>query len=333
MLWLPSFHRLISAADGDEDIYVRRMMNQEKILRYLGQEPEQPGPWMSVDSPSDLERAVKLAQECSADPVVLRLYDEGDSMSSAQTKHDRAHAFAVRDVSLALVKEYESRFPGKLDDWTAKVVIPLAAFLHDIGRAIDVDNHAVAGAAVVNIYLRRLRLPREVIRRICRIVALHRSRQILNMEFDDPAWAIVVIADKCVGDEERVRRTQASKLKVLRLFGLARHNLWKVSEHDRVNFAIKKAHLIVDSDEGLQSLGEAAQQVSGVIVLKLTLDERVAPAQEVSTLYEDRFHACGRAAQYLGFVFRLEFNGVRFLYDKGESGWRPLNRISVPPKR
>ncbi len=304
-------------------------MNREKILQYLGPEPVETRAWMSVDSREDLEEAARLTEACFSDPVVLRLYDEGDSMSRAQTKHDRAHAFAVRDVSLALTKEYELRFPDRLDAWTTRVVIPLAAFLHDIGRAVDVDNHAVAGAAVVSEYLQRLRLPRTVIRRVCRIVALHRSQQILRMEFDDPAWAIVVIADKCVGDEERVRRVQANKLRVLRFFGLAHRNWWKDAEHDRINFAIKKAHLIVDGDEGVQSFVSKQNPSVGAIVLKLSLDQKVAPAQEVSTVYESRFHACGRAAQYLGFVFRLEFNGVRFLYDKRTGQWSPVKRIHV----
>ncbi len=108
-------------------------------------------------------------------------------MSSSQTKHDIGHAYAVHDVAMSLLQEYEVLHPGELDDWTTKVVVPLAAFLHDIGRAVDVDNHAVAGAAIMHVYLGRLRLPRIIVRRICRIIALHRSAQVLNMEFDDPA--------------------------------------------------------------------------------------------------------------------------------------------------
>ncbi|MGH9549263.1 MAG: hypothetical protein ACRD3W_07810 [Terriglobales bacterium] len=304
-------------------------MKKEKILQYLGPEPQNLGPWMSMDNPDDLARAIILVDACFKDPQVLGLYDEGDRMSSSQTKHDRGHAFSVRDVGLALLAEYETRFPGALDPWTTKVVIPLALFLHDIGRALDVDNHAVAGASVVNVYLRRLRLPQPVIRRICRIIALHRSASVLRKEFDDPAWAIVVIADKCVGDEDRVRPTQANILKVLRFFRVAHRNWWEHAEHDRINFAIKKANLIVDSNEDAP-VDSASLEPAGAIVLKLTLDEVVAPAMEVTTLYGDRFHSCGRAAQYLGFVFRLEFNGVRYMYDKNAASWRPVSGIQVP---
>ena len=299
-------------------------MNEEKILRYLGPEPENPGPWMSMSNPSDLAKAIALVQTCLSDAQLLSLYDAGDKMSSAQTKHDIGHAFAVHELATSLLQEYITLHPGQLDDWTTKVVVPLAAFLHDIGRAVDVDNHAVAGAAIVNVYLRRLRLPREIIRRICRVIALHRSAQVLKMEFDDPAWAIVVIADKCVGDEDRVRRTQANILRVLRFFGIAGRNWWTDAEHQRVNFAIKQAHLLVDSNEDLPQPGPQVNRLGNAIVLSISLDEKIAPATEVMSLYGNRFHACGRAAQYLGFVFRLEFNGIRYMYDKNKNAWRPV---------
>lgn len=299
-------------------------MNEAQILKYLGPEPENPGPWMSMENPQDLKASIALVQACLSDAQLLSLYEEGDQMSIAQTKHDIGHAIAVLDLAMRLVTEYEALHPGELDEWTTKVVVPLAAFLHDIGRAVDVDNHAVAGAALMNIYLRRLRLPREIVRRICRIIALHRSQQVLNMEFDDPAWAFVVIADKCVGDEDRVRRTQANILRVLRFLRIARRNWWKDAQHQRANFAIKQAHLIVDSNQDMPAPVTQIKRLGNAIVLRIALDERVAPAKEVMTLYGNRFHACGRAAQYLGFVFRLEFNGVRYMYDKSKSSWRPI---------
>lgn len=299
-------------------------MKEAQILEYLGPEPEDLGAWMSTGNPQDLETSVALVQACLKDPKLLSLYEEGDQMSSSQTKHDIGHAYAVHDVAMSLLREYEALHPGELDEWTTKVVVPLAAFLHDIGRAVAVDNHAVAGAAIMNVYLRRLRLPREIVRRICRIIALHRSAQVLKLEFNDPAWAFVVIADKCVGDEDRVRRTQANILRVLRFFRAARRNWWKDAEHQRANFAIKQAHLIVDSNQDMLVSEFRSERPVYALVLRIALDEKVAHAQEVMTLYGNRFHACGRAAQYLGFVFRLEFNGVRYMYDKSKCNWRPV---------
>jgi uncharacterized protein len=258
------------------------------------------------------------------DPKVLDLYDKGDKVSKSQTKHDIAHAFSVLKVAEYLTGEICALFPNKLDEETRQVVIPAAAFLHDIGRAINVDDHAGAGAKITRELLEPTGLDLEVIKRIQRIVALHRSASVLKMKFNDPAWAIVVIADKCVGDEDRVRPGKAAILRALRLVRLAHRNWWDNAEHDRVNFAIKAPELLVDSDDATDA-GHA-----GAIVLKLTLDEVVAPATELLTLYADRFHSCGRAAKYLGFVFRIEINGVRWAFDTEKNMWRPVRGFSVP---
>jgi hypothetical protein len=258
------------------------------------------------------------------DREILDLYAAGDKVSQGQTKHDIGHAFSVLQTAEYLTDEICKRFPAKIDDETRFVVIPAAAFLHDIGRAIEVDDHAGAGARITRKLLEPRGFDREVVKRIQRIVALHRSSAVLKMKFNDIAWAIVVIADKCVGDEDRVRPGRAAILRALRFVHLAHHNWWDNAEHDRVNFAIKKSELLVDSDDAPDA-GHA-----GAIVLKLSLDEVVAPATELLTLYADRFHSCGRAAKFLGFVFRIEINGNRWAFDDGKNMWDPIRGFSVP---
>jgi hypothetical protein len=296
----------------------------KKIFDLLGPEPTDVGEWMSVTNPADLIRAERCVQAMQADPPLLRIAAAGDALSKEQTKHDIDHWFAVLLVGMSIMAEYEKLYPGKIDEWTRRVVLVAALFLHDAGRAIEVNQHAPAGARLAWIYFNRLRFPPEVTRRICRIIALHRSGSVLKREFDDLAWAMTVVADKCVGDEDRVRPLQANMLRVLSWFGLAHINWWDDAGHDRVNFAIKKADLTVDCDE------DCNDKTAGALVLKVSLHEKIAPPEEVITLYAERWHACGRAAQYLGFVFRLEFNGVRYMYDKATKGWSPVRQISVP---
>jgi hypothetical protein len=271
-------------------------------------------------SSMELIEAKALVQHAYVDEGLLALYDAGDKLSKSQTKHDVNHAYQVRDVALALTTELHRRNPELLDEWTREVIIPLAAYLHDIGRAISVNDHANAGAKWANKYLRDLKFPQEVVRRVCKIIACHRSSIVLSRKFDDPAWAIVVIADKCVGDEDRVRPGRAAALRVMRFFRLAHQ--WTGSIHDRINFAIKEAGLTVDGNE--DRLTDA-----GAIVLKLRIDEHVSAPRDIYELYGDRFHACGRAAVYLGFLFRLEFNGVRYLYSEEDQTWLPVKSIKV----
>lgn len=262
----------------------------------------------------ELHKALLLVAACYTDPEIERLYAAGDKLSRHQTKHDIDHACQVRDLARKISSEISASQPHLLDAWTKEVVVPLAAYLHDIGRAIDVDEHANAGAKWTKQYLSRLRLPSDtealpapVINRIARIVACHRSQIVLSHSFNDPAWAIVVLADKCVGDEERVRPVRAAILSVLTLVRATWIPLRKGGVHDRANFAIKKSELVFSKTE---------------VGLALTVDRRVCDPQLIYELYNDRFQACVKAAAYLGHQFTLVFNGERFRAGDGKTWHR-----------
>jgi hypothetical protein len=266
----------------------------------------------------ELTKAKKLVELCYSDPEISALYAAGDKLSQHQTKHDLDHAEQVRDLAAKISAGVNGRMPGFLDQWTSEVVIPLAAYLHDIGRAIDVAEHANAGAKWTKEYLSRLTLPGEtetlpvpVINRIARIVACHRSQIVLKMPFNDAAWAIVVLADKCVGDEERVRPVRAAILSVLRIFRATWIPLRKGGVHDRANFAIKKSDVVFRGNSG-------ADQGRGEICLDLTIDTRVCDGSLISSLYSERFQACVKAAEFLGYDFRLVFNGDKFAFKNAE---------------
>lgn len=275
-----------------------------------------------------LEEMVDAVKAMTTDPELLALYDEGDKVSRSQTKHDVAHAYSVLSTADYLKQEVRKRFPDLLSPEAYDVVIPAGAFLHDIGRAVNVDDHAGAGKEIALNYLRKKGFPTKTAARIAAVVACHRSDDFLKIKIDTlksfPELAIVVIADKCVGDEDRVRPGKAFALKCLRMAGLARTNWWDNAQHDRVNFAIKKCELLVDSADN------PTKDSAGAIVLKLSFDEEVAPAKELLTLYARRFHSCGRGAKALGFVFRIEVNGVRFCFDDEAETWIPLCNFNVP---
>jgi len=295
----------------------------KKILEFLGAGPADPGDCMDMNNPYDLLRAEQYVQGFCIEPVIIRLAAAGDSLSKAQTKHDMQHLINVRNIGMQMLLEWDRRFPGRLTEWQKRVIAPLSFLLHDIGRAIDVNNHAEAGARIAYLLLTQRRFPKEVIRQVCRPVALHRSEEVLKREFDDLIWAFLVLADKCVGDEDRVRPKEAAILRILTWVGLAHIDWWDEAAHDRVNYAITKADVIID---GHDTRGTDA----GAFVLKLTLRSGITSAEEITTLYGKRFHACGRAAQYLGFSFRIEFNGVRYMYDKETKGWCPIVTFAVP---
>lgn len=265
-----------------------------------------------------------LVPQIYSDPVVQDLCAEGDRKRSSQTYHDLTHFKLVRDVANSLAATINESVPGMLTAHVRDVIIPVAAYLHDIGGGINPDDHARVGAQWTRKYLKKLGFAANDIREISRVVACHRSEVVLKprsfnrKNFADAPWAIVVIADKAVGDEERVRPGPAAEL--TRLRSQNKMHEWKGSEHDQVNFAIKSADLVVDGR------GKGATD-PGVIVLKLRIDEEVAKPELIYRLYGKRFHACGKAAQYLGFVFRLEFNGERYYFDKKLKDWAKVETI------
>lgn len=253
---------------------------------------------------ASLAQARRIVIRCLRDRALDRLYHAGDRLSSHQTKHDKGHALSVLKTAQIIVRILKAR-GYKLTEWETLVIIPLAAYLHDIGRAINVADHATAGAVWAREYLSKLTagegdnetLPPDVIERICRVIACHRSETVLRETIDDAAWAIVVIADKCVGDEERVRPIRAKILAVLTWFRLSWIPLRRGGVHDRVNFAIKEAKLAGEQDD---------------LVLKIALDRRVCGPELVYRTYSERFSACSKAANFLGLKFRLSFNARMF---------------------
>jgi prolyl oligopeptidase len=265
-----------------------------------------------------------LIPQVYSDSEVMALCAEGDRKRASQTYHDLTHFILVRDVAISLASSIDALIPGMLTQHVREVIIPIAAFLHDIGGGIDPDDHARVGAQWARKYLKKLGFARDDIREISRAIACHRSEVVLKprsfsrKNFADAAWAIVVIADKAVGDEERVRPGPAAEL--ARLREDRKMSEWTGTEHVQVNFAIKSADLVLDG----RSKGATDP---GFIVLKLRLDEEVASPEQVCKLYGRRFHACGKAAQYLGFVFRLEFNGERYFYDKKSQEWKRVETI------
>lgn len=285
----------------------------------------------------NIQELKKIRDAMYRDPELLAVYEKGDHNSKGQTRHDYKHGDEVRDLALNLTAQLDQVFPGLLDDVAKEFVIPVAAWLHDIGRAIDLDTHDVKGAVLAKEYLDSKGVPSELRARVCEVIGLHRASKVIKGGIRSPEHAIVVIADKCIGDEKRVRWDKAIKLRVASWIGwgdkwsLARKNMWHNAEHDRVNFAIKKAELVLDFQEGSKQTGD--------IVLKLSVDERVANIHEIVSLdwFADSYFACGKASRYFGYYFRLEFNGVRHLWDKtaknGKGAWVPYKTTTLPVNR
>lgn len=288
-----------------------------------------------------IEELIQFRDGLNTDPELLAVYEKGDQNSHWQTRHDHVHGDEVTELAVELTNHIHRIFPDLMDEVTREFVIPCAAWLHDIGRAVDIDRHDYEGVKIANAYLKKHNIPQKLRQRINKLIMHHRSGSVIKNGIMSPEHAIVVIADKCIGDENRVRSDKAMWLKLARIvslkyfFGLskwslARKNMWHNAPHDRVNFAIKSANLAVDVNEN-----DAVGPPSGSIVLKLKVDETIAPIEEIVSLdwFADSFFACGKAAKHFGFSFRIEFNGCVHWWDKtarsGHGGWVPVGTMCV----
>lgn len=286
----------------------------------------------------ELSRLIEIRDAMPSDPEYLDYYARGDKNSMGQTRHDAHHGEEVYDLGMkSLLPQLEAIFGPLMDEVTREFTLPTALRSHDVGRAIDIDKHDTEGARVMKDYLERRGVPHEITAHVCRLIVLHRASRVLKNGIKDAAHAILVIADKCIGDERRVREDKARKLNFLRLFGygkwsLARRNWWHNAAHDRVNFAIKNAIVRVDVENN-----PGHTRPTGEIVLQLTIDEKVASIKEIVSLdwFADSFHACGKAAEHFGLFFRLEFNGIRYKWtwlDKPnrKGAWLPMGTTTLP---
>lgn len=252
----------------------------------------------------NISTAKRLVALCLADPVNAMLYDRADKLTLGQTHHGIDHAYQVLDLAKVITDEMHLKHPKLLDEWTRFVVIPLAAFYHDIGRGLVERQHAKAGANWVmnklpGYHVDGESFPIEIIKRIARIIVRHQSKTVAEMGFDDPAWAIVVMADKCVGDENRVRYWKRLVLRIATALGVPHLPLrFEGSEHDRVNYAIKSWDIHFQED---------------AFQLELQIDQRVCNPELILDTFKSRYEACAKAASYLGYKFVVAFNGQPFL--------------------
>lgn len=279
----------------------------------------------------DLAIGRQLFEQCLQDPYIRGCYDAGDNMRAGQTKHGFAeHAVPVVEKARAIAEQIRAQRPGLIDDWTYAVVIPFGALLHDIGGCISIENHDKDGCKLMRPYLKQLTLPgstetldEETQNRILRIIAYHRAGRYLGKQFEDVALDVVLLADKSVGDDDRVRPVRAFILKLLSWIRLACIPLRSNGAHDRINFAIQHADLVANGATMVLSLTvKDAVLEDSPLLFWLPRQDKYAVIYN-HDYFKKNLHSMETAAAHLGYQFFLEFNGVRYEFDRSHKTWKP----------
>ena len=157
----------------------------------------------------------------------------------------------------------------------------IAGYLHDIGNCVNRNDHAHSGAIIAYNILKDMGMPVEERTEIMMAIGNHdegTGTAVSNIS------AALILADK--SDVHRNRVTNK--------------NLSTFDIHDRVNYAVTDAQLVLDEKQRR-------------VMLKLTIDTKLCPVLDYFEIFMDRTMMSKYAAKYLNIWFELVINETKLL--------------------
>lgn len=207
---------------------------------------------------------------------VLALINKGNENLGklGVTDHSKIHATIVAERGAEILETLGYK---KKQIELAKI----AAYMHDIGNAINRKRHAEYGALLANDILKNFEIDREDRLTIVSAIAHHDES---TGGATDVVSAALIIADKTDVRRNRVREKPKASFDV----------------HDRVNYAVTKTQLEIDKEKKQ-------------ITLNLEIDEKICTMYEYFDIFLGRMMMCRKASELLGVSFRLMVNGNKAL--------------------
>ncbi len=190
------------------------------------------------------------------------------------TDHSVAHTGLVADKAASILSWFG--YPEEDIELTK-----IAAYMHDIGNAINRNHHAEYGAILANEILKDTDM--SISDRIKVVSAIANHDESTGTAFNHISAALI-IADKSDVRRNRVRTKTVAQFDI----------------HDRVNYAVTGSNLKYDEEKG-------------AIALNLQIDETICSMYEYFEIFLNRMVMCRRAAEVLGAKFRLTVNGQKVL--------------------
>ena len=157
----------------------------------------------------------------------------------------------------------------------------IAGYMHDIGNCVNRVDHAHTGAILAYTILKEMGMPIEEITEIMMAIGNHDENT--GTAVSDISAALI-LADKSDVHRDRV----------------VNKNLSTFDIHDRVNYAVTNADLIMDEKERK-------------VTLNLTIDTKISPVLDYFEIFMQRTMMCKYAAKYLKIWFELIINDTKLL--------------------
>jgi putative nucleotidyltransferase with HDIG domain len=157
----------------------------------------------------------------------------------------------------------------------------IAGYLHDIGNAVNRNDHAHTGAMMAYDMLTRMGMSYKEAAEIMMAIGNHDEHTGTSVSNISSA---LILADKSDVHRSRVRNTDIATFDI----------------HDRVNYAVEKSTITID--KGIK----AAELV-------LKIDTSICPVMDYFEIFLVRMTMNRRAASFLGLQFQLLINDSRLI--------------------
>lgn len=157
----------------------------------------------------------------------------------------------------------------------------IAGYLHDIGNAVNRNNHEQTGAVLAYDFLRRHEMNCEEAITIMMAIANHDEGAGVPV---NAVAAALILSDKADVHRSRVTNKDRATFDI----------------HDRVNYAVTRSTLSVDPK-------------AKTATLDLQIDTSISAVMDYFEIFLGRMKMCRNAALFLGLDFALIINEVRLL--------------------
>ena len=151
--------------------------------------------------------------------------------------------------------------------------------MHDIGNLVNRVDHSQSGAVMAFRILDKLGMPAEDIASVVTAIGNHDEGTGVPV---NAISAALILADKSDVRRTRVRNADFSTFDI----------------HDRVNYSVENSCLEIEGSE---------------VRLSLKIDTSISSLMDYFEIFLVRMTLCRRAAEKLGFTFKLKINEQNFI--------------------
>lgn len=166
------------------------------------------------------------------------------------------------------------------DDRTVELA-RISGYLHDIGNCVNRVDHAHSGAIISNDILKEMGM--DIKERTEIVMAIGNHDEKTGTAVNNISAALI-LADKSDVHRDRVLNQNLSKFDI----------------HDRVNYAVTRACLDINSENRR-------------VTLDLNIDTEICPVLDYFEIFMDRTMMSKYAAKFLNVRFELIINGAKLL--------------------